>query len=130
MGESILFFSGKNLQDLIEDNGIGWWKIRESRAKNCDYGIIIRCLNREWARHDVEHGTARFIVKFNEKIVTDADSNRKCLQIAKYAEINILNAWQKLTNNQRNPIKYYNTLELLSILEIDIDKLEWKKFNK
>ena len=57
------------------------------------------------------------------------DSNRKCLEFSSYAKINIPNAWQKITNNQRNPFKYIETNKLLKDLEINISELSWLNFS-
>ena len=34
MRESILIFGGKNLKEMEEDGGIGWWYVNQERAEN------------------------------------------------------------------------------------------------
>ena len=125
MRESILIFGGKNLKDMKEDGGIGWWYVNQERAENLEYAVITRCLTQEWATHDVKQGTAIMICKLTGIVDKAIDSNRKCLRFSSYAKINIPNAWPKMTNSQRNPFKYIETNKLLKELEINLNKLNW-----
>ena len=125
MRESILIFGGKNLKEMEEDGGIGWWYVNQERAENLEYAVITRCLTQEWATYDVEQGTAIMICKLTGIVDKAIDSNRKCLMFSSYAEINIPNAWQKMTNSQRNPFKYIETNKLLKELEINLNELNW-----
>ena len=125
MRESILIFSGKNLKEMKEDGGIGWWYVNQERAENLEYAVITRCLTQEWATYDVEQGTAIMICKLTGIVDKAIDSNRKCLMFSSYAEINIPNAWKKMTNSQRNPFKYIETNKLLKELEINLNELNW-----
>lgn len=125
MKESIVFFSGQSLKDILEEGCIGWWNVGIERAKNLEYAVITRCLTQEWATHDVEQGTAVLIFKLNGVVAKAIDSDRKGLEFICYSQINIPNVWQELTNSQRNPVAYFNTEQLLETLDIDINKLEW-----
>ena len=114
---------------MKEDGGIGWWCVNKERAENLEYAVITRCLTQEWATHDVEQGTAIMVCKLTGIVGKAIDSNRKCLEFGSYAKINIPNAWQKITNNQRNPFKYIETNKLLKDLEINISELSWLNFS-
>ena len=129
MSESILIFGGKSLKEMKEDGGIGWWCVNQERAENLEYAVITRCLTQEWATHDAEQGTAIMVCKLTGILGKAIDSNRKCLKFSSYAKINIPNAWQKITNNQRNPFKYIETNKLLKDLEINISELSWLNFS-
>lgn len=126
MKESIVFFSGKSLKDILEEGCIGWWYINMERAKNLEYAVITRCLTQEWATHDVDKGTAVLVFKLNGIVAKAIDSDRKGLEFICYSKINIPNGWQKLTNSgQRTPFAYFTTEQLLATLNIDINELEW-----
>ena len=129
MSESILIFGGKSLKEMKEDGGIRWWCVNQERAENLEYAVITGCLTQEWATHDAEQGTAIMVCKLTGIVGKATDSNRKCLEFSSYAKINIPNAWQKITNNQRNPFKYIETNKLLKDLEINISELSWLNFS-
>ncbi|EXI63246.1 hypothetical protein MHD_03730 [Mannheimia granulomatis] len=129
MSESILIYGGKDLKEIKDDSGIGWWVVNQERAEHLEYAVLTRCLTQEWATHDVEQGTAIMICKLSGKVYKAVDSNRKCLNFSHYAKINIPKVWQKLTGSQRNPFKYIETTDLLKELKLDLKKLEWIPFN-
>lgn len=130
MSESILVYSGKSFKDMQNEGGIAWWVASQTRAEKLEYALVTRCLTQEYATHDVEAGTAIMLCKLNGVVRKDRESNRKCLVFSSYAKINIPNVWQKITGNQQNPIKYIDTAELLDILKLELNKLEWLPFNK
>ncbi|AGH37679.1 hypothetical protein F542_17970 [Bibersteinia trehalosi USDA-ARS-USMARC-188] len=129
MSESILIYGGKSFGEIMEDGGLGWWIVNQSRAEHLEYAVLTRCLTQEWATYDAEQGTAVMLCKLSNSVVKANDSNRKCIGISSYARINIPEFWQKMTNSQRNPFKYIDTDELLKELSPYLNKLEWQPFN-
>ena len=45
MRESILIFGGKNLKEMEEDGGIGWWYVNQERAENLEYAVYNSLFN-------------------------------------------------------------------------------------
>ena len=127
MSESVVIFSGKGLATFKLEGGLAWWRISAQRAKALEYAVVTRCLTKDWATPDVEQGTALMICKLNGQSV-QAENGRICLQFDAFAPINVAQFWQQLTNNQRNPFTYRQTDELLKMLGLQADKIQWQPF--
>lgn len=122
--ESVVVFSGKNLDAIREDGGSGHWTARAERVENCEYVICVRNRREQWAATDLEHGTAFLIGKI-DKVVPSSHSGRIVIAFESYARLHIPDAWRTLTGGQRFPVAYDKTSEIARKLRIDLHKLSW-----
>jgi hypothetical protein len=135
MTQVIAILTGKDLNILQSEGGVGYWIINEERVKKGSYIILIRNHRESWAVKDdgLGHGQAFMLAKVSGCISTDKMPGRKIIQISDYSLLANIDkfkkAWKKLTNGQRYPIAYLNTDDLLRELEIDVNLLNWEKFN-
>jgi hypothetical protein len=126
--ESVVVFSGKNLDTIREDGGSGHWTARATRVENCEYVICVRNRREQWAATDLEHGTAFLIAKIT-KVLPSSYPGRIVISFENYAKLHVADAWRTLTGGQRFPIAYDQTSEIARKLRIDLNKLHWLPLN-
>jgi hypothetical protein len=126
--ESVVVFSGKNLDTIREDGGSGHWTARATRVENCEYVICVRNRREQWAATDLEHGTAFLIAKI-AKVAPSSYPGRIIITFENYAKLHVPDAWRTLTGGQRFPIAYNQTSEITKKLRIDLNKLHWLPLN-
>ena len=115
--ESVIkVFTGKSLETLLSEGGIGPWKLDQDRASACLYVVAVRNMDGDGDEEGVDHRTAFMIGKISE-IVESGD--RHVIAFGEYATLAIPNAWE----GSRNPVAYTN----LEKLKIDPTNLEWRK---
>ncbi|ARD27811.1 hypothetical protein RZ964_002525 [Acinetobacter baumannii] len=133
MSNVIAVLTGKNLNSVKEDGGSGHWIAKSERIENADYVLLVRNHRETWSdKESAEHGQAFMIGKISGCIPSDKHDGRKLIQISEYSLLpdtdNFKKAWTKLTKGQRYPVAYLNDNDLLTELNLDINKLEWIKF--
>jgi hypothetical protein len=115
--ESVIkVFTGKSLETMLSEGGIGPWKLDQDRASACLYVVAVRNMNGAGDDKGVDHRTAFMIGKISE-ILESGD--RHVIAFGEYATLAIPNAWE----GSRNPVAYTN----LEKLKIDPTTLEWRK---
>ncbi len=131
--ETIVLYTGINLDMLETEGGSGYWDINESRIKNIDYLIAVKNHNPVYATdtHKVPQGTAFLIAKVSGMFTEQCAKykGKRVITLSEYAEICIPNAWLSLTETGGLPARrYFDTQKVLDTLNINLNKLEWKPF--
>ena len=124
--ESLIVFTHRSKELLLDLNGSLAWKIDPERVRKCKYIVCARNTNHGLAELDVPHSSAFLIGKVSgvsPALNLPRDNDRWMVKFDEYAELNIPNAW----DGQRWPVKYYETETLLNTFDIDSESLDWKK---
>ena len=124
--ESLIVFTHRSKELLLDLNGSLAWKIDPERVRKCKYIVCARNTNHGLADLDVPHSSAFLIGKVSgvsPALNLPRDNDRWMVKFDEYAELNIPNAW----DGQRWPVKYYETETLLNTFDIDSESLDWKK---
>ncbi len=125
MRKSIIVFTHRDVEFLINLKGSTSWVLDPAKARNCDYVICTANSNSELSKKEYEHRSAFLIAKIKnvrQALNLPRDAHRYMIEFDEYALINEADYWQK----GRNPIHYQDTDDL----NIDLDLLEWKKIDK
>lgn len=132
MSLTVAVFTGKNLDILEQEGGSGYWKAKKERLLESEYALLVRNHRESWSiKNDgLEHGQAFFIGKISGCL--DEYDNRKVIVFSEYALLpnqeEFKNAWEKLTDGQRNPVAYLDTDTVASVLGLDFASMDWKPF--
>jgi hypothetical protein len=124
--ESLIVFTHRSKELLLDLNGSLAWKIDPERVRKCKYIVCARNTNHGLAELDVPHSSAFLIGKvsgISPALNLPRDNDRWMVKFDEYAELNIPNAW----DGQRWPVKYYETETLLNKFDIDSESLDWNK---
>jgi hypothetical protein len=113
----IKVFTGKSLETMLEEGGIGPWRLDPDRASCCLYVVAVRNMNGGGREKGVDHRTAFMIGKISE-ILESGD--RHVIAFDQYATLAIPGAW----GASGNPVAYTN----LEKLKINPTTLEWRTF--
>ena len=141
--ESIFVFTHKSINFLTSINGSTSWKIDPFRARKCQYVICVKNRNHPLAEalalegidKMIEHRSAFLIGRVSNVVPSSTNEvrgqDRYTIQFDQYAEINTSNdAWTKLCDRQRWPVKYLQTEDLKDRfrddLGIDFDSLNFQ----
>lgn len=127
--ETIVVYSGKSLNTIRKENGLGDWAISPIRAEACDYVVSCRNLREPFAARDAEHGMAVFIAKV-DSVIPSVHVGRCRIIFTQYAMLNIDGAWKVLTKGQRCPVGYFPTEQVLKLLQLDAESLAWRELNE
>ncbi len=125
MRKSIIVFTHRDVEFLINLKGSTSWVLDPAKARNCDYVICTANSNSELSKKEYEHRSAFLIAKIKnvrQALNLPRDAHRYMIEFDEYALINEADYWQK----GRNPIHYQDTDDL----NIDLDLLEWKKIDE
>jgi hypothetical protein len=130
--ESVLVFTDETIEQINQNGYSGKWVARAERLAEVEYVI---CISNSKNESEFEHGRAFLIGKVSGIDVSKTDNSeektRKLIKISEFSRLasteSLSNVWEKLTGSQRQPIKYFNTDDLLSELSIDLDNLNWEK---
>ncbi len=131
--QTLVVYTGVNLEMLQTEGGSGYWSIADKQLANLDYFIATKNHNQPYTTdtHQYPKGCAFFIAKI-AGMFTETDSHyqgKKVVTFSEYAKICVPNAWFKLTETGKLPARrYFNTQDVLRILDIDINQLNWKPF--
>jgi hypothetical protein len=117
--DTLMVFSGKSLQTMINEGGCGNWVLDKDRAVRRTYLVVVRNRYAPWSEDDVPHGVAWFIGTISD--VVPAPGDRWLVKIDEYAQLDKQLGW-----GSRNPITYTR----LDQLEIDPAALAWTSFPK
>lgn len=109
--DAILVFSGRSIEQMLDEGGSQAWALDASRARRCSY--IVCTQNRHSDVHRsgrAPHGEAFMVGQISDVIESTEDPDRFTIVFDKFARITIPGAW----GGWRNPVKY-TTLEELGI---------------
>jgi hypothetical protein len=109
--DAILVFSGRSIEQMIEEGGSQAWALDAGRASRCNY--IVCTQNRHSDVHRsgrAPHGAGFMVGKISDVITSTEDPGRFTIVFDEFARIDIPDLW----GGWRNPVKY-TTLEELGI---------------
>lgn len=140
MDKVIAIFTGRNLEEMREIGGSGYWVANADNVRNMKYALLVRNDNESLSPDDgIKHGQAFMIGKVSGCIASKKYPTRKLIQISEYSllenERNFEESWRKLTSKkdtnrgQRYPISYIDTDDLLEKIELDVESLDWLPFD-
>lgn len=125
--DTIIVFTAKDTDKLIEQGGSGNWKLNAERANKCTYVVLTANSHHLETCHKIEHHGHAFLIGKVSGLSNEAyndlgnkEDGRWVIQFNEYAEIDIPDAWKGF----RNPVRYMD----LSDLKIDPESLVWKPF--
>jgi len=119
--DTVVVFTKKDLETMIEQGGSGYWKADENRLKKCTYLVATANSHAVDSKHTAEkHGQAFLIGKICGVVDAPSELGRKVLQLREYALIDIPNSW----GGQRNPVRYTN----LSEFNLSPNNIKWRAF--
>jgi len=124
--DTVMVFTSKPLETMIEEGGSGHWSANKKRLKKCTYLIATKSntfSERFPSNREINQGAAFLIGKISN-VIDLPMNNRLIIQLSEYAETNIPKSW---TGN-RNPVAYTNIDKFEAEHSLDITTLEWKKF--
>lgn len=127
--ETMIVYSGKSLNTIRQEGGLGDWVLSTVRAEACDYVVSCRNLREPFAAKDAPHGQAVFIAKV-ANVVPSVHASRCKIVFTEYAMLNIDEGWKLLTKGQRCPVGYCQTLDVFKLLKIDETTLTWKSLHE
>lgn len=116
MESVIKVFTGKSLETMLSEGGIGHWQLDLDRASACRYVVGVRNVNGDADMDGVDHRTAFMIGQVSD-ILESGD--RFIIAFNEYATLAIPNAWGR----SGNPVAYTS----LENLKIDPRTLKWMK---
>lgn len=139
MDNVIAIFTGRDLEEMREIGGSGYWVVNADNVRNMKYALLVRNDNESLSPNDgIEHGQAFMIGKVSGCVASKRYPTRKLIQISEYSllknENNFKESWKKLTSKkntnrgQRYPISYIDTDDLLNKIELDVESLDWIPF--
>ena len=119
--ESILVFTYKSTNTLIQFGGSQSWVLNEKRARKAKYIVCARNCHHQLSEDEKGHGSGFFVGKISGLIpaFSNQDQKRWMIEFSEFAEIEIPNMWQ----GWRNPVVYLPTNEL----GISFDELNFKE---
>jgi hypothetical protein len=116
--DTLMVFSGKSLNTMINEGGCGHWVVDQDRARRRGYLIAVRNHHAPWSEYDVPHGVAWLVATIVD-VVPSPEGGRWIVKLGKYAIVEKQRDWVG-----RNPVAYTR----LESLGIDPGTLEWKSF--
>ena len=121
MDDTVIVFTGKNIDTMFKNGGSGDWLINEASLKKCIYIIATANTNASFSDHmSTMHGQAFMIGKICGYMEAPSNPTRKIIQFSEYAKIDVPNVWP----GHRNPVLYAS----ISDMNISLDKLNWHPF--
>ena len=142
--ESILVYTHESIYDLITLKGTQSWVLDSKRVSKAKYCLCVKNMKHplstqeeyNWQyngnksfKPNVEHGNAFYIGRISnvikpigafDKKSEEIFSKRWCIEFSEVCPINI-HSW----NEEKNPIRYWDTYELQVKLGINFDKLDF-----
>jgi hypothetical protein len=121
--EAILVLTWKSEDTIAKEDGVGFWRLYERKARQYEYVVCARNAKAHHVEGPEPHRAAFLIGKIKEVVRVPQYQGRVLIRLEEYARIDIPNAWKK---GQRNPVTY-TTLEKL---KVDLATLDWKPMPK
>jgi len=104
MSDSIVVFTAKNFDKIVEQGGAGNWKLNAIRARKCDYVVLAANSHHPKSMHEKDmHGHAFLIGKISgltQEAYDDLgnkEDDRWVIQMSEYATVDISNVWGGLS---------------------------------
>ena len=85
--DTIVTFTSRSLEEILETGGSQKWKLRESRARYAKYLVCARHKYGEYGGGPEEHKTGFLLGKISGIVPAESDPSRYLVQINKWAEI-------------------------------------------
>ncbi len=108
MADTVVVFTSKSVQTILEEGGSSAWKLNRARAWACDYLVCTRNARSGWAQGHENHRSAFLIGRIADILPAPDDPSRRLIVISEYALIDIPNAWPGL----HYPVWYSSLSEL------------------
>lgn len=133
--DAVVVYTSEPRSNIIDKKGSGDWTANINELAKAEYLLCVKNdknrFNYEDTDEDIKRGQAFLIGKIKSvSSLHSSKRSRKKIYISAYAllpDTNI-NAWHTITNDQQNPIKYINIRDELKKIDLNLDNLEWKKF--
>ncbi|QDU57262.1 hypothetical protein [Aeoliella mucimassa] len=118
MADTIVTFTSRSLQEILESGGSQEWVLNRRNARNATYLVCARNANGDHAPGPEEHKSGFLLGKISGLGPGEWTPERFIIQISEYANIDVADLW----TFGRNPIHYAN----LEDLGINLNKIDWK----
>lgn len=107
--ESLVVFTGKSVETILNNGGTDWWRIDRNRSRNCEFVLCTRNTKAEWSEGPEDHHSGFLVGRISGVIpeTSTPGDDRFRIQFSEYACVNIPDAWK----GDRNPVKYVTSLE-------------------
>ena len=122
---AIVFYTSTTMETILEEGGIGWWRLNPNRAQECAFALLTRNTSdrRAWASNDrgPESRYSAFLIGRICGLTSSfffEGEDRYFVRLSQYARVNIANAWK----GGGTPIKYAT----LDEYGIDPSTLTWE----
>jgi hypothetical protein len=101
--DTLVVFSGKSLDHVLQDGGSQSWKLDRNNAKHCTYLVCCRS-GVNWVEGPEPRGSAFLVGRISDVVPsTEPDCpNRWLVKISEFARVDIPDVWQ----GWRNPVRY------------------------
>lgn len=120
MNNAVVCLTSKNLQTMVSDGGVGFWKAQTTRLEKYQYVIAIRNKRSTWSQGEEKHRTPFLIGEID---VIEVCGDRKLIKLKRYAEVN---GCDPILWAGASPIHYMKDIITDEPGTIDLNKLQWK----
>lgn len=141
MNNIVIVFTSEPKSVLLKKSGSGDWAANITQLSSAKFLLCIHndkmktyySLDDDIDDIELARGQAFYIGRINQvtEIDTEDGKKRKFIGVSEYAflpnEESYKNAWEKLTNNQRNPVTYKDLDEVCQELGIKFEELNWEQ---
>lgn len=121
---AIVVFTSKNLEDIFDEGGSGWWIISKDRAKNIKYVVCTQNQNGICTDNSKTYANdhCAFLVGKVTDVIESSDENGKKRQLLKFSEYAEIQGDVYKWPGFRNPVYYTN----LNDVSINIQDLKFE----
>jgi hypothetical protein len=117
MPTTLVIFTSKKLENVVELGGTGWWKVDPVKARSATHVVLTHnAFDKRRPGDPGRHGDAYLVATIRD--VLQDDDGRWLLQFDEYAKTDAGLKWP----GYRNPVNYADTEKTLSQLEVS----EWQ----
>lgn len=119
MSSTLIVFTSKQEQEVIEIGGSGWWKLNAAKANEASHVLLVHNAKDKRRLGDNDrHGKAFMLATIRELKQDEADG-RWLIQLDEFADVEGSYAWPGF----RNPVNYADSDEILGQLTVG----DWQK---
>lgn len=118
MPDTIVTFTSRSLEEILETGGSQEWKLSRKNARNATYLVCARNRHGSLGDGPEPHKSGFLVGKISGLAAGAVHPERFMVQISEWAPIEISDLW----DFGRNPVHYTD----LDSLGIDPDSLEWQ----